>query len=163
MTSRHVGFWRTHILDVAVERPQRRRYTDRTISGPTIARPQVRFLLGDESGARSQLSLPFNRRQASFPKCTFPTISAQTFRSFGETCFACVINLRHCLKQQQSCSQQLHIMGAWFSGTCIALKACCIRGLKSICQLSRPSTPSRLLSSSTLLVRVNSSNLIGMT
>lgn len=50
------------MLEVEVQRPQRRRYTDQTVAGPVMSRPMVRFLLGDDSGARSQLTLPFNRR-----------------------------------------------------------------------------------------------------
>ena len=63
--NRHVGFWRTNVLEVEVERPQRRRFTSRgSPSMPSaVARPTVHFLLGDDSGARSKLSLPFNRRQ----------------------------------------------------------------------------------------------------
>ena len=60
MRRRHVGLWRTSVLEIEVERPERRRYTRRATEAADGL--SMRVLLGDESGARSQLTMPFNRR-----------------------------------------------------------------------------------------------------
>lgn len=47
---------------MTIERPQRQRYNARSASALGVAKPTIRFLLGDASGARSSVSVPLNKR-----------------------------------------------------------------------------------------------------
>ncbi|KAK9842506.1 hypothetical protein WJX81_003292 [Elliptochloris bilobata] len=53
---RHVGFWRARVVDVEV--------TQRATRG-RLAEPSLRVLVGDASGARSEVLVPFLRRYES--------------------------------------------------------------------------------------------------
>ncbi|KAK9820153.1 hypothetical protein WJX72_006741 [[Myrmecia] bisecta] len=62
---RHVGLWRAEVLEVdIVQRPQAR-FTERTVRGRKSrfpGEPFVRLLVGDQSGARTEVIVPYERR-----------------------------------------------------------------------------------------------------
>ena len=55
MAGRHVGLWRARVVDVGV--------TQRAVRG-RLGEPSLRVLVGDVSGARSEVLVPFLRRRA---------------------------------------------------------------------------------------------------
>lgn len=62
---RYVGLWRASVLAVQVEMPERRTYGNRQSYTPVRGTPKLSLMVGDSSGARSQLLLPYNRRWAA--------------------------------------------------------------------------------------------------
>lgn len=59
---RSVGLWRASVVAVQVEQPDRRSYTSRPGYASQRGSATLRLLVGDDSGARSLLILPYNRR-----------------------------------------------------------------------------------------------------
>jgi len=66
--SSNVGFWRATVMEVRIERPGRQRYGERPDYASVPVRPTVQMLVGDDSGARSRLSLPLGAGYAFFPR-----------------------------------------------------------------------------------------------
>ncbi|CAL8465254.1 g4789 [Coccomyxa elongata] len=60
---RHVGLWRAAVVDVALDVRFEPRFREPRARGPAGAESRLlRLLVGDASGARSELSVPYDRR-----------------------------------------------------------------------------------------------------
>ena len=60
---RHVGLWRAAVVDVEVDVRFEPRFREPRARGPAGAESRaLRLLVGDASGARSELSVPYDRR-----------------------------------------------------------------------------------------------------
>ena len=61
--NRHVGLWRAAVVDLEVDVKVEQRFRAPRDRGPVGAQSRVlRLLVGDGSGARSELSVPYHQR-----------------------------------------------------------------------------------------------------